>query len=854
LEKINNLSCIRRTNSQLASKNSRAIIHSHTFCDVKPSTIQQEEISRFQRIIKEEVALRNIKIIPKKKLIKKEPFVLTQKNELALHHWKEKKQREADEKREALLLEITNRRKLRQKNRQKISLAMESTIAKLSLFSNATLFLISAPFRLLLGIFNKFRYFFNSFITSIDDFSRLLNHNRNGYYGYRKEKKHDWKNAFSFFAVATFVFLFVFGVGFFYHSLKIKNLSIENGKIAYASLNEAKEEIKRHNFDGALSNFNDAHDRFGTIQKDINSLGSVLVESSRFVPYLSKLSSGSHLSDAGKNISRIGILATNIMKTLDTTKNPLANNESVSYLKIFQDSDKNLTEIALQTGELMKNLEKINLADIPEEQRNHFIELKNNLPEINKFITNFSKEEKILADVLGGNGPRKYLFLFQNNQEMRATGGFIGTYAVLDIFDGNVKSFFVDGIFNPDGQLREKIIPPAPIQKISATWSLHDSNWFPDFPMSAEKASWFYEKTGGPTVDGVITMTPTVMQRLLEITGPIEMTEYGITIDSQNFLENIQYEVEVDYDKELNQPKKILADLAPKILNRVFNARNISDVAKTMNVILSSLNEKHILIYSKNYAVEKMLSENGWSGEVLDTDKDYLSVINTNINGYKTDGVIDEKIEHKAEIQNDGSIIDTVTIIRHHNGGDTPYDWWNKVNADYMRVYVPKGSRLIRATGYTNEFNSPPIDYNALGFKKDAQIGMEEDSLIIDPESGTKIYEDSNKTVFANWTYVSPQESVTISYSYLLPFKIHTNQTTKPADAYSLLIQKQSGSLGSKFSTKITYPNSYRPIWKYPNENVSTFSNTEQNNSGIEMKSELKTDKFIGVAFEKNNP
>ncbi|MDZ4385485.1 MAG: DUF4012 domain-containing protein, partial [Candidatus Moranbacteria bacterium] len=462
------------------------------------------------------------------------------------------------------------------------------------------------------------------------------------------------------------------------------------------------------------------------------------------------------------------------------------------------------------------------------------LELKSQLPETNRFLTEFISNSQIFTDVLGGNGMRKYLFLFQNNQEMRATGGFIGTYGVLDIFNGNVRNFFIDGIYNPDGQLREKVIPPVPIQKISAAWSLHDSNWFPDFPKSAEKAAWFYEKTGGPTVDGVITMTPTVMQKMLEITGPIELPEYGVTVDKDNFVEKIQYEVEVDYDKELNKPKQILADLAPKILDKLFNARNFSDIVRTMSVLSESLDEKQILIYSKNSEIEKVLSEQGWSGEILDTQKDYVSVVNTNINGYKTDGVVDEKIEHRAEIQSDGSVVDTLIITRHHNGGSLDHDWWNKVNADYMRVYVPKGSILLSAEGQTREYNTPPLDYHALAFKQDAQVRMEEDSLEIDEESGTKIYEDSGKTVFANWVYVSPQETVVIKYKYLLPFKLGMDGKGKPADAYSLLAQKQAGSLGSAFTAEIAYPDNYKMVWNYPEK-------VRRENNNIKIESDLKT-------------
>ena len=653
------------------------------------------------------------------------------------------------------------------------------------------------------------------------------------------------KSVFSFSGVAVVVFIIIFSVGFFNKGLKIKDLVSSTGKDAYADLALAKEGMAGRDFQKSSFEFNEAYEKFSAISNDINNLGGILVGPSRFIPFFSKLSSGNSAAQAGKDIAQIGILSGKIMQSVNSVKNPLNDDSgSVSFLKIFQDADKNLQEIVTLLKDADENLAKVNLDDIPEAQRTQFVELKSKLPGIENFITDFSKNSQIFTDVLGSNGPRKYLFLFQNNQEMRATGGFIGTYGIMDISNGNIRKFFIDGIFNPDGQLKEKVVPPIPIQKISATWSLHDSNWFPDFPKSAEKAAWFYEKTGGPTVDGVITMTPTVMQKLLEVTGPIEMPEYNVTVDADNFTQQVQQEVEVDYDKKLNQPKKILADLAPKILDKIFNARNFSDMAKTISIFMQSLNEKQILIYSKNYEIEKILSDQGWSGEMLNTQKDYLSVINTNINGYKTDGVIDESIDHQAEIQSDGSVIDTVTITRHHNGGNLAKDWWNKVNADYMRVYVPKGSTLLSADGQTREFDSPPLDYNALGFKHDAQVQTEEDSVKIDDASGTRVYEDTDKTVFANWVYVSPQETVVVKYKYLLPFKISMNTTDKLADTYSLLAQKQSGSAGSKFTSTISYPDNYNVIWSYPDEIVN-------NGSSLKTDANLKTDKFIGAAFTK---
>jgi len=654
--------------------------------------------------------------------------------------------------------------------------------------------------------------------------------------------------AFSFNSIAIIIFVCVFGIGFIYKGIKIREAVLSNGAIAYASLDQAKKEVINKNFERSSFEFAKAYEKFGEISKDLNSLGKIFVGTSRFIPYLSKISSGDSLARAGQDISRVGILAGDVLKNLDGITNPLnQSTDSISFLKIFQDSANNSKEIKALLEDAEKNLVRVNLDDAPEDKRDQIVDLKSKLAQIKKFIDGFLENSYIFADVLGGSGPRKYLFLFQNNQEMRATGGFIGSYGVMDISNGRIRNFFIDGIFNPDGQLREKVVPPAPIQKISAAWSLHDSNWFPDFPVSAEKATWFYEKTGGPTVDGVITMTPTVMQKLLEITGPIEMPEYGTVIDSENFTEKIQYEVEVDYDKELNKPKQILADLAPIILDKIFNTKNFADIARTMSILVDSLNEKHILIYSTNYEIEKKLSALGWSGEIINTDKDYLSVINSNINGFKTDGIIEEKIEHLAEIQNDGSIVDTVTITRRHNGGNSDYEWWNKVNADYMRVYVPKGSKLLFAEGQTREFNSPPLDYNALNFKRDPQVQTEEDAMMVDEETGTRIYDSEGKTVFANWVYVSPQETVVVKYQYLLPYKISMNESTKPADTYSLLTQKQSGSLGDKFISDIIYPENYQMIWKYPDAAEIKGGRT------IHFESNLKSDKFIGIAFTSSN-
>ncbi len=653
------------------------------------------------------------------------------------------------------------------------------------------------------------------------------------------------KIALSLAGIPLAFLLSFYGFNFYQKASLSKNSVSQKGERAFLSLVQAKDNLENKNLTQASSDFQEAYLEFNKISKEIEELGGSLTQATRFLPYFSKISTGSHLAQAGEDISQAGIIALSLIESTSQPDGSFSEKQNPdSFLEILRASQEKSEQVVKLLESAQKNLEKVNLKDLPENYQKKFLELREKLPEALVLASSLKNNGDIFYEILGGNGPRKYLFLFQNNQEMRATGGFIGSYGILDIFNGRVRKFFIDGIFNPDGQLKEKIIPPAPLQKISAAWSLHDSNWFPDFPVSAEKAIWFYEKTGGPTVDGVITMTPSIMQKLLEITGPIEMPEYEVTIDKDNFIEKIQQEVEIDYDKELNQPKKILADLAPQILDRLFNDHSLTQINKLIEVLNESLKERQILVYSRNHEIEKKISAMGWSGEILDTDKDYLSVINSNINGYKTDGVIEQTIEHQTEIQADGSLQNTVTITRQHKGGNSEYDWWNKVNSDYLRVYVPRGSSLISVEGQTREFNSSPLDYKLLGFKNDSQIRQEEDFMKIDEESGTRIYEDANKTVFANWVYVSPQETTTLKYTYLLPFKINLNLLSQSPQSYSLLFQKQAGSSEENFFWKIIYPDSFSLIWRYPNEiEQSVPENT------LKLQERVKTDKFIGVTF-----
>ncbi|MBD3238926.1 MAG: DUF4012 domain-containing protein [Candidatus Moranbacteria bacterium] len=629
----------------------------------------------------------------------------------------------------------------------------------------------------------------------------------------------------------------------------------EKGIKGYENLKQAQASIQKADIASAGKNFDLAYKNFMQASDSLEEVGGATSNILRFVPGVSKVESAKRMARVGENISLAGKEATGLVEYLIKSKDQIKHNiipdknqldeySGMTMTDMFLTVNKKIYNLNQYIGQANADIEVVNPKDFPKEVRDNIGALKEFLPEISSNLEEFSQYSDLFLDIVGHNGTRRYLIVFQNNHEMRATGGFIGSYGVVKVHDGKIENLHVDGIYNPDGQLQEKIIPPKPIQKMIPNWSMHDANWWPDFPTSAQKISWFYEKTGGPTVDAVIAITPEMILDLLKITGPIKIQNYGeqgeIIIDSSNFMELIQEEVEVNYDKQENRPKKILADLTPILISQVF-AAGPEKWPRILNVFSDSLKKRNLMLYSFDYEIQNLISNMGWSGEVLETKKDYLSVINTNIGGKKSDRAIKQTITHEAEVQNDGSIINKVTIRRKHQGGDFEHDWYNSVNADWMRIYVPKGSQLINATGFTREFVNSELDYEKLGFKHDYQIKEMEDSYEIDELSATRIYEEFDKTVFANWVYTSPGDTVTVTVEYMLPFRVKIDDLN-PAEVYSLLIQKQAGDENTDLKLVLKGLNQYYYEYKYPED-------MEMTKNGWNIETSLNKDKFYSIVF-----
>lgn len=520
-----------------------------------------------------------------------------------------------------------------------------------------------------------------------------------------------------------------------------------------------------------------------------------------------------------------------------------------------------------QYEQTLRELSQVDSATVPVEYQSLFSEFKVLFTSFIDDMKDFNSVLSGLETILGGDDFRRYLILFQNNNELRPTGGFVGSFAVVDVQKGKLLNVDVPGggSYDVQGQLDTYLRPPLPLQLINYRWEFQDGNWFPDFAASAQKMAWFYQHSRGTTVDGVIAINASVLERLLRVIGPVYNDSYNLALSTDTALAALQTKVELDYDKTTNQPKAVIAEVLAQLLSLVQTIKPDQLVA-LLTELNAALTEKEIQVYFPDEKLQKQFRDFGWTGELAASNdhQDYLMVVHTNLGGGKSNARVEEIIEHEAVVSADGSVIDTVTLKRKHTG--TPGElFFGETNLDYVRLYVPKGSELLAAGGFVY-----PVGESFLiadkWFKTDEDLTRYEQERGVHIQSGTRLTEEFGKTVFGNWIVTKPGEVNEVWFRYKLPFKVITGERNNSQEIlsallldtvrrylksddllsqYSLIIQKQSGT-NSNFTTTIIYPDGWRPVWR-------TDEKMELSLNGASYANKLTTDQWIGLIMKQTS-
>lgn len=141
-------------------------------------------------------------------------------------------------------------------------------------------------------------------------------------------------------------------------------------------------------------------------------------------------------------------------------------------------------------------------------------------------------------------GHHRLVIMLANSNELRPTGGFTGSYALLTLTDGVLIDLIIEDIYEADGQFQGFVEAPPGVKEYLSSgkgWRLPDANWHIDHPTSAQQQIWFLERGGRENIDALITLNLNFIERILAVTGPIWLPDYDqyLTTESlDDVLEN----------------------------------------------------------------------------------------------------------------------------------------------------------------------------------------------------------------------------------------------------------------------------------------------------------------------------
>ncbi len=308
---------------------------------------------------------------------------------------------------------------------------------------------------------------------------------------------------------------------------------------------------------------------------------------------------------------------------------------------------------------------------------------------------------------MGSPNKMRTLIVLQNSDEIRPTGGFIGSLGNIEMDGGDVKDIIFNDVYSIDTPSKKIVtdIPPAPITEHLGVsqWFLRDTNWSPDFPMSAAKILDVYKReaatagldVGIPTA--VIAVTPAFFKSILELTGPVTTTSGVYT--SETFFDKIQYEVEQGFLKKgssITDRKKVLGELGSAILEKLkyLPSAKWNDA---MTLVQYAFERKQLQAYASDVSLLQALDTQGWTGRAKETKQDFLWVIDANLGALKTDGVMDKKIIYTVDAHAD-DVAPMATVTLEYTNTNKKIDWRYTRYQSYTRVYVPEGSEFVTST------------------------------------------------------------------------------------------------------------------------------------------------------------
>ncbi|MEZ4516249.1 MAG: DUF4012 domain-containing protein [Chloroflexota bacterium] len=452
-----------------------------------------------------------------------------------------------------------------------------------------------------------------------------------------------------------------------------------------------------------------------------------------------------------------------------------------------------------------------------------------------------------LPALLGMDGPRRYLIMAQNEDELRPTGGFLTGAGVITIEDGRILDLSLRDANGVDNW-REKPYndPPQPYYDfmLSELFLFRDSNFWADFPTSAQQAMDLYAYGQDESaLSGAVAIDQEFLRLLVDATGPIQLDE-GREINSGNLIRTLQQARDPEEGQEIRDwvgdRKAFLSGFAGAIRGKLESDFSSIDPVKLARNMQTTLQQHHLQIYVPDQGAAEVLAQAGWDGGLPSAPPgDFWMMVDTNMGFNKVNLFVNREFDYAIDLTQPATPAARLTTTYIHTGDPTGEPCYqgveeefeqgaeylalaNKCYWNYVRVYVPTGSTL---TDSSRQVVPAETLFRNQTWDSTAQPITETDKL----------------TTFANFMLVPQGETAEFYVDYTLPQGILQAQADG-STLYELHIRKQAGTRSEPLRIHVVLPSGSEIIDIQPRPTV-------QSGNEVSFDTTLESDSVFQIRF-----
>ena len=502
----------------------------------------------------------------------------------------------------------------------------------------------------------------------------------------------------------------------------------------------------------------------------------------------------------------------------------------------FQEINKALDAIAQPVHDMNIYARGLTLNTLPISNKQHQM-LASVLPLLPVLEAALSQKHEVrnaLGWFLGVDHQRTFLIEPMDSAELRTTGGFTGQFGELILNGAHVGPLHLENIgkyeedHTAEGSPLDKTVYPKVVgQNAPAPYSewwpiesfgLRDANLSADFPTSARIAMERYAYEFGKHVDGVFIFTPTLIQQILHVTGPITIPAYKETITEQNLVDRLHYyqldntgirrEEIVEHVDDPQVARKLFTQRVTTTLISAVTHLPLNKLLPMANEMLHSMKSKDLQVYVTNPQIESLINKYGSTASLdRSANHDGLFIVQSNLSASKASQYVTTAIQDMITLDAQGGATHhlQMTLDYQQKGDVFGFDTYR----DYVRVYVPVNSQLLAGNGF-DQYDKPycgdaqsgyslcqPDVYGdgSLVCSPPIEIGYAT-SYLNDPYAGTDHpldmtgspqnlqSDEAGRAMFGGWVVIPKNCTMKVILSWYVP---PTGQ-----HAYDLLLQAQA--------------------------------------------------------------